>query len=72
MVLLKIQYLNVKNLKKPFCGGEIPLNPPFDGPMGLVFELERVFTTLHVCTKFHKDRIIFTADIVLTDIYIYI
>ena len=38
----------------------------------LVYELVRVIATLHVCTKFHKDRTIFATAIVLTDIYIYI
>ena len=60
-----------KNPEKPhFLGVKSPITLPSHDPIGLVFELVQVITTLHVCTNVHKDRTIFATAIVLTDKYI--
>src|SRR5204862_7578835 len=61
-----------KRPKTHILGVKSPITPPSHDPIMLVFELVQVIATLHVCTKFYKDRTIFATAIVLTDIYIYI
>ena len=70
--LQNFMFFGSKMGKTHFYPIKPPINPRSHGPIMLVRELVRINVGLHVCTKFHQNRIIFARVIALTDKYIYI